>query len=76
MEAYILIEVAAGKVKDAVEKITKIDGVECAQAVVGPFDVIAYVKADDIKKLGELVVSKIHGIEGVQRTMTCIAVQF
>jgi DNA-binding Lrp family transcriptional regulator len=76
MTAYVLIEVVAGKVKEAVGAIEKIDGVECAQAVVGPFDIIAYVKAEDMRVLGELVVSKIHAVEGVQRTMTCIAVEF
>jgi DNA-binding Lrp family transcriptional regulator len=75
MEAYILIEVAPGKVKSSLSEVKKIAGVECAQAVVGPYDIIAYVKAEDMKELGELVVSKIHGVEGVEKTMTCIGVE-
>jgi DNA-binding Lrp family transcriptional regulator len=75
MEAYILIEVAPGKVKSSLSKINEIAGVECAKAVVGPYDIIAYVKTKDMKELGELVVSRIHGVEGVERTMTCIGVE-
>jgi DNA-binding Lrp family transcriptional regulator len=75
MEAYILIEVAAGKVKSACEAISGIEGVECAQPVVGPYDIIAYVKGEDIKNIGTLVVDKIQKVEGVERTMTCIVVE-
>lgn len=75
MEAYILIECAPNKVKQAVGAISKIKGVDCAQAVVGPYDIIAYVKTDNIKSLGELVVAKIQSVKGVNKTMTCIAVE-
>lgn len=75
MEAYVLIEVQAKKVKSAVQAISKIKGVDCASAVVGPYDIIVWAKADDLKALGELVVSKIQAVDGVQKTITCPVVE-
>jgi DNA-binding Lrp family transcriptional regulator len=75
MKAYILIEVQPGEVKSALDRIRGIEEVKSAQAVVGPFDIIASVEVENIKALGEVVVSKIHNVEGVNKTLTCIAVE-
>ncbi len=75
MEAYILIEVAAKKVKSAMQAISKIKGVDCVSAVVGPYDLIVWAKANNLKALGELVVSKIQSVNGVQKTITCPVVE-
>ncbi|HCJ66316.1 MAG TPA: AsnC family transcriptional regulator [Elusimicrobia bacterium] len=75
MEAYVLIEVAAKKVKSALNAISRIKGVECVSAVVGPYDLIVWTKADNLKKLGELVVSKIQAVDGVKKTITCPVVE-
>lgn len=75
MEAYILIEVAAKKVKSALTAISRIKGVDCVSAVVGPYDLIVWAKANSLKALGELVVSKIQSVNGVQKTITCPVVE-
>ncbi len=75
MEAYILIEVIPVKVKTAVQAFSRISGVESAHAVVGPYDVIVWTKAESLKALGELVVSKIQAVEGVRKTITCPVVE-
>lgn len=75
MEAYILIEVAAKKVKSALAAISKIKGVDCVSAVVGPYDLVVWAKASNLKALGELVVSKIQAVDGVKKTITCPVVE-
>jgi DNA-binding Lrp family transcriptional regulator len=74
--AYILIELTGGKAKDALKKIKAIKGIECVSAVTGPFDAIAYAEAKDINKLGDMVVSKVRAVNGVNKTISCVVVEF
>jgi DNA-binding Lrp family transcriptional regulator len=48
--------------------------VQRAHMVTGIYDVILYVEAADLKVLGELVAERIHEIDGVSSTVTCIVV--
>lgn len=71
---FVLINTKPGKAFEVADKVAKIEKVKAAYAVTGPFDVIAFFESDepiaDVKK----VVSKIHEIDGVERTLTAIAV--
>lgn len=70
---YVLIRVEAGKVWDVAQAIGKIPGVNRSNVVTGPYDVIAYAvlpSTEDLRKLME----GIHGVDGVTRTETCIAI--
>ena len=74
IHAYVLIQttVRAGHVAGEVRAI---DGVESAQDVSGPYDVVARVAAPDMDALGRLVVARIQAVEGITRTLTCPIVQ-
>jgi DNA-binding Lrp family transcriptional regulator len=58
----------AGQVASAAAEI---DGVQQAQPVTGPYDVIVRAEERSIDALGQLVVSRIQAINGVTRTLTC-----
>lgn len=73
--AYVLIELSGKATKNAIKKISKIPGVKCVSAVTGPYDAIASIEAEDVKSIGDLVLSKIRAVEGVAKTMTCIVVE-
>ena len=75
VKAYILIQTAvnAGHVAG---DIRRIEGVESAEDVSGPYDVIVRTSAPDMDTLGTLVVSKIQSVEGITRTLTCPIVNF
>ena len=72
--AYVLIDAASDKAKNALKAITKIPGVRMAHAVTGPYDIIAFVEASDVDALGRVVLSKIRTITGVTKTLTCVAI--
>jgi DNA-binding Lrp family transcriptional regulator len=72
--AYILIEVAPKKARAACAKIAKLAGVRSCHLVTGPYDIIAYVDGSDPTTIGQLVMARIHGVDGVGRTITCVAV--
>ncbi len=76
MRAYILVNVDPGKTSDVVKKIVKIKGVKFAEAVTGPFDIVALADAQDLTSLGKLVVSKIQKVAGVRATITNPVVEF
>ena len=69
--AYLLIQTEVGQAANVVDAIRAIDGVVSADDVTGPYDAIVVTRADDIDALGKMVVSKIHAVEGITRTLTC-----
>ena len=71
VSAYILILTEVGKAAQVATSVAEIDGVEAAEDVTGPYDVIVRAKAKDVDELGRLVVAKIQAIDGIDRTLTC-----
>ena len=72
--AYVLIEAAVGKMDDAAIAISGLPGVESAERVTGPYDIIAVVSGPDLNAVGDLVTRRIHSIKGVERTVTCLTI--
>ena len=72
--AYVLVETAVGKTRDVLTAMKGVPGIKEADAVTGPFDIIAIVEADDLNAVGDLVTSNIHTIGGIVRTTTCLSV--
>ncbi len=72
--AYILIETAVGKSRTVSSELRDLDGVETVDSVTGPYDIIAVIGAEDLNAVGDLVTSRIHTIQGILRTVTCLSV--
>jgi DNA-binding Lrp family transcriptional regulator len=75
LSAYVLIHTEAGKAGQVAEAIGDIDGVQRAEDVAGPYDVIARVQALGMDELGRLVVARIQAVDGVTRTLTCTMIR-
>jgi DNA-binding Lrp family transcriptional regulator len=69
--AYILIQTEVGKAANVAKEIVKIDGVQQAEDVTGPYDVIVRAQAGNIDELGKLVVARVQAVDGITRTLTC-----
>jgi DNA-binding Lrp family transcriptional regulator len=67
--------VEAGKVGKALTAIKQIKGVKTAHAVAGPYDVIAYVEADNLELLSQRVLLELHNVTGIRNTTTAIVFQ-
>jgi DNA-binding Lrp family transcriptional regulator len=72
LRAYVLIETEVGKVAHVAQALTKLDGVQMAEDLAGPYDVIASLQAPSLDELGRLVVAHIQVLDGVTRTVTCM----
>jgi DNA-binding Lrp family transcriptional regulator len=75
VKAYVLIQTVTNAAHVARE-IAGIEGVESAEDVSGPYDVIARLSARNMDELGQAVVTRIQAIEGITRTLTCPVVNF
>ena len=73
--AYILIEALPGKAMELTNLVKGMKGINTVHLVTGPYDVIAFAEASDLKTLGELIVKKIQATGCVARTLTCITVE-
>ncbi|HEX3333452.1 MAG TPA: Lrp/AsnC ligand binding domain-containing protein [Acidimicrobiales bacterium] len=71
VHAYVLIQTDIGKAAQVAEQVDVVAGVELAEAVTGPYDVIARAEAPSMNDLGRMVVRDIQRIEGITRTITC-----
>ena len=69
--AYILVQTEVGKAAQVAKDIVDITGVQQAQAVTGPYDVIVRAEARNIDELGQLVVARVQAVDGITRTLTC-----
>ncbi len=74
VQAYILIQTEVGKARDVAATVRDIAGVVQVEAVTGPYDVIVLTEANNVDELGKLVVSKVQGVGGITRTLTCSVV--
>ena len=72
--AYLLIETAVGKTREVADILHSLNGMSNVDVVTGPYDIIATIEADDMAIVGGIVTEKIHTIDGVVRTVTCVAV--
>jgi DNA-binding Lrp family transcriptional regulator len=69
--AYILIQTEVGKAAQVARGVAVIKGVQQAEDVTGPYDVVVRVEARNLDELGKLVVARVQAVDGVTRTLTC-----
>ena len=74
IQAYVLIRTRPGTARNVAEAIAKIAGCRSVCTVTGRFDVIALLEAEDLKALSDLILQKVHTINGVKRTETAVVV--
>ncbi len=73
-KAYLLVETAVGKTRDVANTLRSLNGIETVDVVTGPYDIIAVIAGDDMSVVGTLVTESVHTVQGVVRTVTCVAV--
>jgi DNA-binding Lrp family transcriptional regulator len=71
LTAWVLIQTEVGRAGEVAAAVSAIDGVELAEVTAGPFDIVAKVRARSLDELGRLIVSRVQGVPGTMRTLTC-----
>ena len=75
LSAYVLILTEVGKVAHVARCLRDLDGVQVAEDITGPYDIIARVQASSLDQLGRLVASRVQAVDGVTRTLTCTVIR-
>lgn len=73
-KAYVLIDAEVGKVESILAKLRNTPGIQAADGVAGPHDIVVVLEATDPNEVGKLVLAQIHGTEGVKSTLTMMVV--
>ena len=73
-KAFVLIETAVGKTREVVAALEKLEGIQSVNMVTGPYDIITVIEGETLPDLGDMVTGKIHTVNGISRTVTCLAV--
>lgn len=70
-----MINVEIGHEDDVFEELKKIPEVKAAYVVYGMYDIIAIVKADDLRTLRSAISERIRKIKHVSATLTHVVIE-
>jgi DNA-binding Lrp family transcriptional regulator len=73
--AYILVQTEVGKAAQVAKDVLEITGVQQAEDVTSPYDVIARAEARNLDELGKPVVARVQAVNAITRTLTCPVVR-
>ena len=75
VRAHILVECEPGEIAPTTQALENLEGVEQADATLGPYDVVVIVQKEDLEELGNFVTQEVQSVPGVKGTTTCLSVQ-
>jgi DNA-binding Lrp family transcriptional regulator len=73
VKAYIFIECNVGSTKEVIEGLKRFNGIKSVETVTGPYDIIAILELESLPEIGDLVTQNVQKVNGITRTVTCIA---
>lgn len=71
VQAYILLQIQVGKTQNVKKELALYSWVIRIDRVMGPFDLILLVEAEDNQEIGERLLKEIQKIHEVKSTLTC-----
>jgi DNA-binding Lrp family transcriptional regulator len=72
--AYVLINTSPGRAMEVAKRLQGTRGITVADAITGEYDVIARIEGEDVNAIGGVIVEAVQKIDGVFKTVTCLAV--
>jgi DNA-binding Lrp family transcriptional regulator len=71
--AYLFINTETAQEQSVVDALKKIEGVKQAHIVTGLHDIICYIEGENLTEVKGIIINKIRNVSGIQRTITCFA---
>ena len=71
-KAYVLISSEVAYTKDVLEGLRKLTGLVEVHEVLGPYDIVAEVVAENVEAILVILQRDIRNISGIRNTVTCI----
>jgi DNA-binding Lrp family transcriptional regulator len=70
MQAFVLVQTEVGRAMLVAAALSEVDGVESAEAVLGPYDVVVRVNGADRSAIAEII-GRVQKTDSITRTLTC-----
>jgi DNA-binding Lrp family transcriptional regulator len=74
VKAYILITTETVLTPDVVEAKGRLPHVREVNEVIGPYDAIAEVEADEFEEITDILRQEVRSIPGIRNTLTCVVI--
>jgi DNA-binding Lrp family transcriptional regulator len=74
VQAYVFINAASSKANSIFKALKNNPKVKQVHIVTGLHDLIAFIEAEDVTKLVKAITDDIQSIDGITKTVTCLAV--
>jgi hypothetical protein len=71
VEAFMLIQTEVGRAEVVAKQLAVLPGVLSSEYVIGPYDVVVRIGADNLADLQAAVVPSVQQVPGITRTLTC-----
>lgn len=72
IKAYVLIVTDPGKTKHVFDQIHGLQGIQEVHEVMGPYDIVVEIIADNLQDIPRVLGDKIRPISGVQSTTSLV----
>ncbi len=72
IKAYVLIVTDPGNTKHVLARIQGMQGIEAVHEVMGPYDIVVEISADNLQDIPRILGDRIRPIEGVQSTTSLV----
>ncbi len=73
--ALILIVAEIRTLRDVFREIKKLEEIKEAKMILGPYDIMATVEAEEEEEIEKTLLNEIRDIEGVEKTVTNIFIE-
>jgi len=73
--AFVLINTQPGSEGEALRSLRKIEGIEEAYSLYGPYDIVAKIHAESIDDLKDIVTSEIRRSNKVRTTLMMVVTE-
>jgi DNA-binding Lrp family transcriptional regulator len=72
IKAYVLIVTDPGKTKNVLTEIQHLQGIQEVHEVMGPYDIVVEISAENLQEIPKVLGERIRPIEGVQSTTSLV----
>jgi len=74
-KAYVLIKTRVGETATVRETLARNEYITTVDLIIGPYDLIAMVEANDLNAIGTVVMQFVYEVGGVENTITCPVIE-
>lgn len=72
IKAFVLIVVDPASTTEVFDKLRSVEGISEVYQVMGPYDIVAVIDADNLTEVPALISRHIRAVEGIESTTTCV----